>query len=161
MSHIKKINEIVLDKLNANRGLFKEHQNYIIGASFNTATPQETPYLMQQLIDNTRYRLDHSEDTLSKVESILDMHIQFERIHPFADGNGRTGRLLINQLLYNENLPFLIIEKKDEAEYLQYLDKQDLKGFVNFALPKMRQEKERLISFNLNHEKYEKKNNPY
>lgn len=49
-----------------------------------------------------------------KIACIAEKHIEFERIHPFADGNGRTGRLILNQLLINEGLLPIIIEPKSK-----------------------------------------------
>lgn len=71
----------------------------IIGAEFQTASPGETPYLMTQLIDNLAYRLEVADSDDDKLLAILDTHIQFERIHPFSDGNGRTGRMVLNYSL--------------------------------------------------------------
>ncbi|MFA4887590.1 MAG: Fic family protein [Candidatus Nanoarchaeia archaeon] len=61
-------------------------------------------------------------------------HHKFERIHPFLDGNGRTGRMLLNYLLLKNNYPPTIIHKKTRTTYLKALreaDKADL-----FQLPK-------------------------
>ncbi|MGH2087662.1 Fic family protein [Aerococcus urinaeequi] len=84
----------------------------IIGAEFQTASPAETPALMNQLVDNLEYRLESSESDDEKLIAVLDTHIQFERIHPFSDGNGRTGRMIMNYSLLQQGFPPLIIEKE-------------------------------------------------
>lgn len=52
-------------------------------------------------------------------------HHKFERIHPFSDGNGRTGRMIVNYLLLKNNLPPMIIHKKTRKEYLQAMREAD------------------------------------
>ena len=52
-------------------------------------------------------------------------HHKFEKIHPFMDGNGRTGRMLINWILLSNNYPPLVIRKKNRTKYLSALNKAD------------------------------------
>lgn len=52
-------------------------------------------------------------------------HHKFEKIHPFMDGNGRTGRILLNVILLNKGYPPIIIRKKRRTNYLQNLNNAD------------------------------------
>jgi Fic family protein len=52
-------------------------------------------------------------------------HHKFEKIHPFMDGNGRTGRMLLNFILLKNNYPPMIIYKKYREEYLDFMRKAD------------------------------------
>ena len=123
-------------------------------SEFQTAAPGETPFLIQQLVDNLEYRLENAATEEEKLESILDTHIQFERIHPFSDGNGRTGRVLINYSLLQEGFPPLIIEKEAKATYVELLAKQDISGFLSFAKEILAKEQKRMQAFqNMNQEK--------
>ncbi|HAB8814418.1 TPA_asm: Fic family protein, partial [Listeria monocytogenes] len=117
-------------------------------------SPQETPLLVQQWVDNVNYRLGTHEESLEKepskddkLETILESHIDFERIHPFSDGNGRTGRMVMNYLLMENDFPPLIIKAEEKAVYMTYLANQDVSGFHTFAQQKLAQEKERVDQF--------------
>ena len=72
---IKEIHADLTDRLQYDKGQFKKNDNLIIGAEFQTATPGETPFLIQQLVDNLEYRLENAATEEEKLESILDTHI--------------------------------------------------------------------------------------
>jgi Fic family protein len=61
-------------------------------------------------------------------------HHKFERIHPFMDGNGRTGRILFAYILLRNNYPPIIIHKKARKEYLEALRKADKSGLKDVNL---------------------------
>jgi Fic family protein len=147
VSIIKEIHADLTDRLQYDKGQFKKNENLIIGAEFQTVSPSETPFLVQQLVDNLDYRLENATTEEEKLESVLDTHIQFERIHPFSDGNGRTGRMLMNYSLLQEGFPPLIIEKEAKAIYIELLAKQDLSGFMSFAKGILAKEQKRMQSF--------------
>jgi len=58
-------------------------------------------------------------------EELAVLHCRFEQIHPFLDGNGRTGRLLVNLILVRHGYPPAIIFKRDRVAYLRALDRAD------------------------------------
>ncbi|CZQ98845.1 Fic family protein [Trichococcus ilyis] len=147
VSIIKELHADLTDRLQYDKGQFKKNENQIIGAEFQTDSPGETPFLVQQLVDNLEYRLENAAIDEVKLEGILDTHIQFERIHPFSDGNGRTGRMLMNYSLLQEGFPPLIIEKEAKAIYIELLAKQDLGGFMSFAKEILAKEKKRMKAF--------------
>ena len=62
-----------------------------------------------------------------KIKYIAKKHIEFERIHPFTDGNGRTGRIILNQSLINEGLLPIVIEPKSKyrSAFKEYNNNQD------------------------------------
>jgi hypothetical protein len=59
------------------------------------------------------------------VARLADLHAAFERVHPFRDGNGRSGRLILNLMLVRFGYPPAIIYKKDRLKYLRGLDRAD------------------------------------
>jgi len=122
---IKKINKEILDRLNDNAGNFKNSSNAIIGADFETSTPSQAPALIKNWIENLNYRLELCKNNNEKLLEILHSHIEFERIHPFSDGNGRTGRLIMLYLCFQEKISPFVIEKSDRALYMNYLREQN------------------------------------
>ena len=58
-------------------------------------------------------------------EALAGTHCRFEQIHPFIDGNGRTGRLVLNLVLVRLGYPPVVIYKRDRSKYLQALQKAD------------------------------------
>ena len=60
-------------------------------------------------------------ESMTFPESLAELHCRFEQVHPFLDGNGRTGRLLLNLILVRQGYPPAIIYKRDRAKYLSAL----------------------------------------
>ena len=58
-------------------------------------------------------------------EALATVHCRFEQIHPFLDGNGRAGRLILNLVLVRLGYPPAIIYKRDRARYLRALRRAD------------------------------------
>ena len=142
------IHRYLVDRLQHDAGCFKSSQNAIVGAEFQTSSLSETPYLVRQLIDNTNYRLNNAKEDTEILEILADTHIQFERIHPFSDGNGRCGRLVLLYLgIKYLNSP-LIISKENRAKYMEYLAEQNIAGLTTLLSNSLEFEKERVSQFN-------------
>ena len=62
------------------------------------------------------------------ITHISDIHARFEKIHPFADGNGRVGRLLMNAMSLKENIAPAVILQEKRKFYTAYLNKAQMKN---------------------------------
>jgi Fic family protein len=80
-------------------------------------------------------------------EKVAQFHIDFEKIHPFQDGNGRTGRLLINYELLRNDIAPAVIEKDDRIKYFNFLSNSDVKGLAAFIEELSCKEYERVQQF--------------
>lgn len=144
---IKEYNKIIMTNLRNDAGQYKKIENIILGAEFETTNPYQVPYVMQEWCDNYNFRMKIAKSDEEKVEIILDQHIKFERIHPFGDGNGRTGRLLIIDSCLRENLAPIIIPKAEKSKYINFLANEDVKNFTKWALELQEKELKRKEKF--------------
>lgn len=105
--------------------------------------PMELDSVIEDFIDNYNQLIING----FSLYDLANMHSQFENIHPFVDGNGRAGRLLINYLLLvNNKYPIIIpIEKRDD--YLQLIENNDITNLAIFFQELHLLEKQRASDF--------------
>ena len=139
-SFIKNLNEIINRDIKNAEG-YRNVQVFIQGSEHIPPEPQKIPNLMMYYI----YNYNHDEQNI--FNKIARYHIEFERIHPFEDGNGRTGRLLINYELLKNNLPPVVITKEDRIKYFEFLRNNDSNGLSKWLNELSAREKERMEKF--------------
>lgn len=129
----------------SDKGNFRRIQNWIgaPGSTLDTAThvPPSPPVMLDALYEWEKYLHNDDEDVMIQ---LAIMHAQFEVIHPFLDGNGRLGRILIPLFLYHKDVihqPFFYLSDYLEAnrrEYYQRLQAisstEDWNGWIAFFL---------------------------
>lgn len=143
---IKKYNKYIMENLHDLNGKFKTTQNLILGAEFEPTKPYLVPFEIEDWCNNLSYRLENAKTNEEKVEIIMDQHIKFEKIHPFNDGNGRTGRLLIIHSCLKEGLE-PIIPKEEKGKYINLLACENLKELTKWALLLQEKERDRIEKF--------------
>ena len=101
----------------------------------------DIPDLLDELVEYVNTTDDHPLIIAAVV------HYQLVTIHPFEDGNGRTGRLLINYELLKNNLPPVVIAKEDRVKYFEFLRNNDSNGFAEWLKELSTREEERMKWF--------------
>lgn len=122
------------DAIQSVPGKFKVTPNMIIGADFSPTAPYMVRSELENWRKNLQYQLEKAESNESIVEAICRQHIMFERIHPFPDGNGRTGRALMVYSCISAQVPPIVIPVEEKKRYISYLNTEDIKGFIGFSM---------------------------
>ncbi len=115
-SVIKQIHFLVLADKKDDRGVYRRVPVRIMGAKHDPAQP----YLIQPQMESLL--IDFAESDEHIVTELARFHIEFESIHPFIDGNGRTGRLLVNLELMKAGYPPIDIKFTDRMAYYNAFD---------------------------------------
>lgn len=123
---IKQIHYLVLADKKDDRGVYRRLPVRIMGAAHEPVQPYLIVPKMEELLRNYLASEEHIVTKLAR------FHIEFEGIHPFIDGNGRTGRLLVNLELMKAGYPPIDIKFTDRIAYYNAFDeyhvKHDLKA---------------------------------
>lgn len=115
---IKDIHSLVLMDDANNKGVYRSVPVRILGANHTPPQPYLVPVQMEQLISD--YETMKREKHI--IEAISEFHLRFEGIHPFIDGNGRTGRLILNLELMKAGLLPVNVKFADRALYYSCFD---------------------------------------
>ena len=116
---IKDIHSLVLMHDAANKGTYRGIGVTIMGAVHMPPQPYLVPVQMEQLLAD----YEEMKRNMHIIEAIAEFHLRFEGIHPFIDGNGRTGRLILNLELIKSGLLPVNIKFADRRRYYDSFDR--------------------------------------
>ena len=124
-SIIRQIHFLVLADKKDDRGVYRRVPVRIMGAHHEPVQPYLIEPKMEQLLHDYQKSNEHIVTKLAR------FHIEFEGIHPFIDGNGRTGRLLVNLELMKAGFPPIDIKYADRISYYNAFDEYHIKHDVS------------------------------
>lgn len=130
---IKEIHSIVLMDKPQDKGIYRRVPVRILGAAHEPPQPYLVPIKMEQLI----VEYDEMKKRLHPIEQVALFHLKLEGIHPFIDGNGRTGRLLMNLGLLKEGYPAINVKFADRRRYYDCFSAYDQSGGNPEAMTQM------------------------
>ena len=122
---IKDIHSLVLMDRPQDRGIYRRIPVSILGSSLKPPHPYLVGIKMEELMDKYSSR----SNIFHPIEKVARFHLDFEGIHPFIDGNGRTGRLILNLEIMKAGYPPINVKFADRKKYYQtfkvYLEEGD------------------------------------
>lgn len=141
------INKIVNNSDDDIQDGFKKTNNDLFGAPFIPTDKEAVPTEIQKLFNDYKNNFgidikdpwdpnitydERIERTRKIFEKEAIFHIRFERIHPFQDGNGRTGRIILNHNLIQNKLAPVLITGVMSDDYKEYINNNDVDGLAKF-----------------------------
>lgn len=119
---IKNLHSLVIQEIDSSiAGQYRKVDVFITGTDHVPPSAIEVPYKMQELVVWAR----ENYKKMTIVDFATLFHHKFVHIHPFQDGNGRVGRLLMNVFLMQYGFPIAIIQKNDRQKYYRSLAEAD------------------------------------
>jgi len=119
---ILKLHGILMNGVRQDAGAYRNHAVRIVGVDLPTANYLSVPKLMPEIIKIAAQKYGNV------IGQSAIVHSRFEQIHPFSDGNGRVGRLLMTAMLLRGNLAPAIIRQEQKQLYYTYLYKTQTKN---------------------------------
>lgn len=119
---VLKLHGILMNGVRPDAGFYRQHPVRIVGVHLPTANYMRVPSLMPAVLQ------DAAKKTKDIIHTCALVHSEFEKIHPFSDGNGRVGRLLMSAMLLKANMAPAIIRQERKQLYYTYLYKAQTNG---------------------------------
>lgn len=123
--HIRTIHQLILKNIDdEHAGRYRTINVRIAGAEYRPIEAIHVPEQMQILV--AWYQTEASN--LHPIERAARLHVDFVKIHPFGDGNGRTARLLMNLELLKAGFPAVVLSVEQRLRYYETLDRAHTRG---------------------------------
>ena len=119
---ILRLHEILMNGIKSDAGIYRKHGVRIVGSNVPTTNHLKVPERMKEFVGKINAK---TKDIVAHVALI---HSIFEQIHPFSDGNGRVGRLIMAAMLLEKNLAPAVIKKQKKLFYYKCLRKSQLEN---------------------------------
>lgn len=124
---ILSLHRLVMEKIDDHAGELRSVQVYIRGANFTPPPARDVPLYVQQWV---QWLYSDAAYLYESVTRAAIAHHDFEAIHPFTDGNGRVGRLLLNLMLMQDGYPPALVLREWRVRYLQALQAAHMGDYV-------------------------------
>ncbi|OIO41649.1 hypothetical protein AUJ62_02275 [Candidatus Pacearchaeota archaeon CG1_02_32_21] len=118
------VKDTLKEELKTQIGCFRNLQVYIRGTDWLPPKPEDVPKEIKSLL----FWYSKNKEKLHPLIVSAYFHAGFETVHPFVDGNGRTGRLLMNFILHKNNLPMINIPNSIKHKYYEALESAQIRG---------------------------------
>jgi Fic family protein len=132
--HSSVMKDTISQRFHAEIGRYRTVSTYIEGLDWTSPEPDAVPQEMKKLLS----WCSRKRGKLHPLVLAVRFHAEFERVHPFVDGNGRIGRLLMNFILHREGYPMVSIPNVLRYRYHEGLEKaireDNLRPFLEFML---------------------------
>lgn len=119
---ILKLHGILMNAIKPDAGNYRYHGVRIMGTDVPAANYLKVSDLMKELVK------DINKKSKGIFGQIADIHSRFEKIHPFSDGNGRIGRLLMHAMALSQNLAPVVILQEKRRLFATYLNRAQMEG---------------------------------
>lgn len=122
LKEVREVHHLLMKRLNPRiAGQFRKCDVRIGGELKMYSGEHDITVPLRELLDLINQTVSHSSKAFSKDDLAKHCHIEFEKIHPFEDGNGRTGRIIYNWHRRQMGLPIEVIhEGKEQREYYKW-----------------------------------------
>jgi Fic family protein len=138
-----KIHKLLVENILESAGRYRNHEVIIQGSNHTPPNHEKVSGLMKKMF----VWYNNNKNRFHPLELAGLIHTKFVRIHPFADGNGRTARIIMNFLLYKNKYPMFLIENTKRKQYYEALEESDAgkdKPFINLLFNNIIQQHKKL-----------------
>lgn len=137
--HSLTMKDTIDEKYKDQIGNYRKVQVFIRGTDWTPPSPEDVPNDMRDLL----IWYSKNNDKIHPLVTAIYFHVGFEIIHPFIDGNGRVGRLLMNFILHKNDYPMVNIPNKEKSRYYNALQEAQMGGnlrpFIDMMLDYMKE----------------------
>ncbi len=124
---IQRLHRLVMDKIDPHAGVLRTVQVYVRGAPFTPPPAKDVALYIEQWV---QWFTSDAALRYDPVTRAAVAHHEFEAVHPYSDGNGRVGRLLLNLILIQEGYPPALVLREWRPRYIQTLQQAHLGDYT-------------------------------